>query len=90
MDFYDEPRPSTRLHYDDMPYDSVEETDDAFYSMTDVIYSFPKCECASCFHLLVFVLFQPFKKKERKETKNKKKNNRKIPCQQYGWHAEQK
>lgn len=45
MDFYDEPR--SRLHYDDMPYDSVEETDDAFYSMTDVIYSFPKCKCVS-------------------------------------------
>lgn len=47
MDFYDEPRSSTRLHYDDIPYDSVEETDDAFYSMTDVIYSFPKCKCLS-------------------------------------------
>ena len=47
MDFYDEPRSSTRLHYDDMSYDSVEETDDAFYSMTDVIYSFPKCKCIS-------------------------------------------
>lgn len=45
-DYYEKPRSSTRMHFDDVPpYDNVEETDDAFYSMTDVIYSFPKCKC---------------------------------------------
>ncbi|XP_055312602.1 uncharacterized protein LOC129574537 [Sitodiplosis mosellana] len=43
MDYFDEPRSSTRFnHYDDMSYDSAEENDEAFYSTTDVIYSFPK------------------------------------------------
>lgn len=45
MDYYDEPRSSGRSHYDEMPYDSVEDVEEAFYSTTDVIYWFPKCKC---------------------------------------------
>lgn len=55
MDYFDESRSSTRFnHYDDMSYDSAEETDDAFYSTTDVIYSFPKCKFLSYFILILF------------------------------------
>lgn len=53
MDYFDEPRSSTRFnHYDDMSYDSAEENDEAFYSTTDVIYSFPKCKFSAS-HLLL-------------------------------------
>lgn len=53
MDYFDEPRSSTRFnHYDDMSYDSAEENDEAFYSTTDVIYSFPKCKFCITFSML--------------------------------------
>ncbi|XP_031634913.1 uncharacterized protein LOC116348153 [Contarinia nasturtii] len=42
MDYFDELRSSSRFHYDDMSFDRSEETDEAFYSTTDVVYSFPK------------------------------------------------
>lgn len=51
MDYFDESRSSSRLHYDDIPYENVEESDEAFYSTTDVIYSFPKCKFSTLFSL---------------------------------------
>lgn len=59
MDYFDAPRSSTRFnHYDDMSYDSAEENDEAFYSTTDVIYSFPKCKCCiTAFSMLVLYFY---------------------------------
>lgn len=57
-DYYEKPRSSTRMHFDDVPpYDNVEETDDAFYSMTDVIYSFPKCKCGQQISIINELIF---------------------------------
>lgn len=42
MDYYDEPRTSSRSHYADMDQSDADSDEEPFYSMTDVIYSFPR------------------------------------------------
>lgn len=42
MDYYDEPRTPSRSHYADMDQSDEDSDEEAFYSMTDVIYSFPR------------------------------------------------
>lgn len=81
MDYYDEPRSSNRLHYDETLYDSVEDAEEPFYSTTEVIYSFPKCKCCttllliklikSIFICICIVMIA---------------SDRSFVKQQYGWH----
>lgn len=52
MDYYDEMRSSSRSHYEELLEDD-EDGEEAFFSQTDSIYSFPKCKH---FHFMSIVL----------------------------------